>query len=419
MKGKKFHMTAKGPEVCKTGPFGSCDFGAHYGSAEAARSQDEIQKATIAHLAEAKRLHDNHRNPHQGSFHRSAFTFDLKGTASPRKFGQEMDGIVKVRGVRPQVFHSMGQFRMNNGNGKEVNVVVYRKTKVDEGALRYEGDWLLTVKENKVGLHRHAKTVREEALDFRSLKSTKASMQKAYEVFRKAAISSGIYDEDKASRRTADMMAQFRDMVDAVESDACDSYLVYERGLGYFTKSDFETITADVDYRTSALRLDSVERFLTQSPSYFSYLPDVRLRVRDAHTNTGASWTLIREGGQWSVEKSYEDGRIETVQVTTPQEALDQVYYHHLGHVQPHHMYEEEALERGRFAYDLVEGTEAALERQRPVIQDWWERQAEQQAEGKAARKAGIPLEDYQRGVRPRPSARDLLQSVAKAFTRD
>jgi hypothetical protein len=264
----------------------------------------------------------------------------------------------------------MGQFRMENGNGMEVNAEVYRATEVNKGFACYDGVWRIIIKSNKLGLHRHAKTVRDETLDLSTAEAVKATMPRAYEILRTAAISSGIYNEERANQTADDMFAQFKDMVNAVESDAAGDFLTWDRGLGYFTKSENDSIVVNVDYKTTSFRAENFRNFLRDCPSYHSVNPHVEIRVSDSHPFTGAAWTLKKENGQWAVEKVYADGTSEVVDVSTPQEALDHVYYHVLAHVNPDD--EEKALEKGRFAGELVQQVEISLEANKAVVDECW-----------------------------------------------
>lgn len=365
---KRFHMTPKGPRRCKPGLFKTCPED-HYATPELVLSSEVIKQKNREHLAEVKRLHNHHRNPDPKHFSRSAFNFD-DGSSSPRKFGQEVDARIDSWGVKPEVYHSMGKFRMNNGNGFEVNVEVMRMTEVNEGFACYDGVWRIIVKSNRLGLHRHANTIREETLDLSTAEAVQETMPKVFEIFRTAVISSGIFDEPKLGKIAEDMLAKFKAMVDAVESDAAGDFLTWYRGLGYFLKSDSDTIVANVDYKTSAFRAENFRNFLKDCPYYHAITPYAELRVSDAHSRTGASWTLKKENGQWTVEKVYGDGTSEVVDISTPQEALDHVYYHVLGHINPGN--EEQALEKGRYAGELVQGVEKALEANKPVVAEYW-----------------------------------------------
>ncbi|MET1156582.1 hypothetical protein [Arthrobacter sp.] len=362
-------MTPKGPRRCSPGLFRTCPIEEHYASPELVVSGERIRHENIAHLAEVKRLHDNHRNPDPKIFSRSAFSFSA-GSSSPRKFGQEMDARIDSFGVKPQIYHSMGTFRMANGNGMEVNAQVMRTTEVNEGFACYDGVWRIIIKANKVGLHRHAKTVREESLDLSTAAAVKATMPKAFEIFRTAAISSGIYNEERANQEATDMLAHFKVMFNAVETEADDVYDVYDRGMGYFAESDNSTIVVNENYRSSAFRAVNFKDFLAANLVYGAHQPDAEIRVADRHDNTGASWTLKKENGQWAVEKVYDDGRSEVVNISTAQEALDHVYYHVLAQINPDN--EEKALEKGRYAAELVHGVEAALEANKAVIDEHW-----------------------------------------------
>jgi hypothetical protein len=368
MADKRFHITPGGAELCRA-RFKPCQYTAHYASLEIARNSDAIIKENNAFLAEIKQLHENHRNPDPKVFSRSSFSFD-KGSSSPRAFGREVDARIDRWGVKPEIYHSMGQFRMNNGNGMDVNAQVMRLTEVDEELARYVGVWRFTVKSNKVGLVRHAKVVRQEVFDFSTAEAVRESMPKVTELFRTAAIASGLYDEEKANRQTEKMLEHFIAMFNAVESDAAGELDVQERGMGYFTDSDNGTIVVNEDYRTSAFRAESFKRYLAAHPVYRAHQPEVEIKVSDSHSRTGASWALKKKDGQWSVEKGYDDGASEVVNISTPQDALDHVYYHVLAQINPDN--DEKALEKGRFAGALVQGVETALEANKAVIDDWW-----------------------------------------------
>jgi hypothetical protein len=368
MAGKRFHITPNGPKRC-TATFRPCDFSAHYGSEESALAADRVIQANNAHRAEVRRLEDNQRNPDPKFSSRSSFSFH-KGSTSPRKFGQEIDARINNLGAKPQIYHSMGQFRMNNGNGMEVNMQVMRMTEIDEGFARYTGVWRFLNKSNKVGLTRHPTTNSDLVLDFSTAQAARRSMLQVRDLFRTAVISSGVYDEDEANHRADLMTEDFKNMFNAVESDAAGDFDVYERGMGYFTESDGQNIVVNEKYRTSAFRTENFKNFLAEYPPYRSHQPDVNLRVTDAHSQTGASWTIKKESGQWAVEKTYASGESEVVPITTAQEALDHVYYHNLAEVDPDN--EQESLEKGRYAAALMQGVDATLENNKTVIDEWW-----------------------------------------------
>jgi hypothetical protein len=195
-------------------------------------------------------------------------------------------------------------------------------------------------------------------------------MPKVTEFFRTAAISSGLYDEEKANRQTEKMLAHFKAMFNAVESDAAGELDLQERGMGYFTDSDSGTIVVNEDYKTSAFRAESFKRYLASHPVYRAHQPEVEIKVSDSHSRTGASWALKKKDGQWSVEKTYDDAS-EVVNISTPQEALDHVYYHVLAQINPDD--EEKALEKSRYAAALMQGVEAALEGNLVRIREYWD----------------------------------------------
>lgn len=370
MAGKRFHITPTGPKRC-TKKFRSCSFPDHYGSEESALAADKVIQANNAHRAELKRLEDNHRNPDPRYFSRTSFNFgDGSTSTSPRKFGQEIDARIDRLGVKPQIYHSMGQFRMENGNGMEVNMQVMRMTEIDEGFARYNGVWRFINKSNKIGLHRHAKTNYDIVLDFSTAQAVKRSMLQARGMFRTAVISSGIYNEEEANRRADSMTETFKNMFNAVESDAAGDFDLWDRGMGYFTESDSDTIVVNENYRTTAFRAENFRNFIRECPYYHSVNPNAEIRVSDQHSYTGASWTLKRESDQWSVDKTYADGRSESVLINTPQEALDHIYYHTLAEINPGN--EQESLEKGRYAGELVQQVEKSLEENKPVVEKWW-----------------------------------------------
>lgn len=368
MAGQRFHITPTGPKRCKA-TFRACPFADHYGSEESALAADAVIQRNNAHRAELKRLEDNHRNPDPRYFSRTSFNFGA-GNTSPRKFGQEIDARIDNLGVKPQIYHSMGQFRMENGNGMEVNMQVMRMTEIDEGLARYTGVWRFINKSNKIGLHRHSKTNSDVVLDFSTAQACRRSMLQAREMFRTAVISSGVYDEEKADAAADNMAEDFKNMFNAVESDAAGDFDLWDRGMGYFTKSDSDTIVVNENYRTTAFRAENFRNFIQECPYYHSVNPNAEIRVTDRHPFTGASWSLKRESNQWSVDKTYADGRSETVLVNTPQEALDHVYYHNLAEVNPND--EKESLEKGRYAGELVQQVEICLENNKAVVEKWW-----------------------------------------------
>jgi hypothetical protein len=369
MAGKRFHITPNGPKRC-TATFRPCPFSDHYGSEESAVAADRVIQANNAHRAELKRLEDNHRNPDPRYFSRTGFNFD-EGSTSPRKFGQEIDARIDGFGVKPQVYHSMGQFRLNNGNGFEVNMQVMRMTEIDPGLARYTGVWRFINKSNRLGLHRSPTTNSDIVLDFSTAQAAKRSMLQAREIFRNAVIASGIFDDEELDRRADSMTENFKNMFNAVESDAAGDFDLWDRGMGYFTKSDSDTIIVDENYRTSAFRAENFRNFIRECPYYHSVNPNAEIRVRDQHSRTGASWTLKRESDQWSVDKTYADGRSETVLINDPQEALDHIYYHNLAEINPGN--EQESLEKGRYAGELVKQVEICLEENKAVVEKYWQ----------------------------------------------
>lgn len=407
MAGKRFHITPTGPKKC-TATFRPCPYSDHYSSVESALAADAIIKDNNAFRAELQHLHEVHRNPGPQHFCRTSFIFG-NGTTSPRKFAQEVDNRAYNFGVRPEIYHSMGQFRMNNGNGMEVNVQVMRMTEVDENLGRYVGVWRFINKKNKVGLHLNPETVADVIFDFSSEQSARRSMAQVREMLRTAVISSGIYNEEEADKRADEMTQDFKNMFNAVESDAAGDFDLWDRGMGYFMQSDSETIIADVDYRTSSFRGENFRKFIQECPFYKSTNPSAEIRVTDRHSMTGASWTLKKENGQWAVDKVYADGRKETSIVTEPQDALDYVYYHNIAEINPDN--EQLALEKARYAKELVLEIEEALENNKPVVAAWWEEQRAFQAE---AVKGKINKDIYDLDSEPKGS---LMGTIFKTFT--
>lgn len=406
MAGKRFHITPTGPKKC-TATFRPCPYSDHYSSVESALAADAIIKDNNAFKAELNRLHEIHRNPGP-YFCRTSFFF-AKGTTSPRKFAQEVDTRTYNIGVRPEIYHSMGQFRLNNKNGMEVNVQVMRMTEVDENLGRYVGVWRFINKTNKVGLHRDPQTVADVVFDFSNEKSARRSMVQVREMLRTAVISSGVYNEEEADKRADEMAEQFKNMFEAVESDAAGDFDLWDRGMGYFTQSDSKTIVVDVDYRTTSFRGENFRKFLQECPYYKSINPAAEIRVTDRHFFTGASWTVRKENGQWTVDKVYADGTKEVVTVTEPQDALDHVYYHNIAEIDPDN--EELALEKARYAKELILEIDEALEKNKPVVAEWWEKQREFQAE---AVKGKINKDIYDLDSEPKGS---LMGTIFKTFT--
>jgi hypothetical protein len=407
MAGKRFHITPTGPKRC-TATFRPCPYSEHYSSVESALAADAIIQDNNAFKAELKRLHDSHRNPDPKYFSRTSFNFG-KGSTSPRNFAQEIDARIYNLGVRPEIYHSMGQFRMNNGNGMEVNVQVMRMTEVDENLGRYVGVWRFINKKNKVGLHRHPETVADVVFDFSNEQSGRRSMAQIREFLRTAVISSGVYDEEDADKRADEMAADFKNMFYAVESDAAGDFDLWDRGMGYFIESDSETIIANEEYKTTAFRGENFRKFIEECPYYKSTQPQAEIRVTDRHNYTNASWTIKKEAGQWSVDKVYADGRYENVLVNEPQDALDHVYYHNLAEIDPGN--EQLALEKGRYANDLVKEVDEALEKNKPVVAEWWRQQDIYQAE---AVKGKITKDIYDLDSEPKGS---LMNKIFENFT--
>jgi hypothetical protein len=71
------------------------------------------------------------------------------------------------------------------------------------------------------------------------------------------------------------------------------------------------------------------------------------------------------------VDKTYADGRSETVLINDPQEALDHIYYHNLAEINPGN--EQESLEKGRYAGELVKQVEICLEENKAVVEKYWQ----------------------------------------------
>lgn len=367
---KKFHLTPDGVKRC-TAKFRSCPFADHFSTEESAVAAYQIIQDNKVFRAELKQLEETLRNPHPSLFSRSSFVFS-EGSKSPREFAQVIDARINNLGVKPQIYHSMGQFRMENGNGIDVNMQVMRMVEIDAGFARYVGVWRFIHKSNMYGVISNPTTISDTVLDFSTDEAVQRSLLQVRDIFRKAAISSGIYDEDKANHQTDVMMDHFKNMFNAVESEAAGEYDLYERGMGYFTKSDGQNIVVNENYRTSAFRTENFKNFLAVNPSFKGHQPKANIRVTDTHSRTGASWTIKKESGQWAVEKTYASGEFEVVPITTAQEALDHVYYHNLAQVNPND--EQESLEKGRYAAALMLGVEAALEHNQTAINEWWDK---------------------------------------------
>lgn len=407
MAGKRFHITPDGPKRC-TATFRPCPYSDHYSSVESAIAADAIIKDNNAFRAELNRLHENHRNPDPKYFCRSSFLFG-KGNSSARQFANEMDARLYNVGVKPEIYHSMGQFRMNNGNGMDVNVQVMRMTEIDENLGRYVGVWRFINKKNKIGLATNQETVADVVFDFNSDRSARRSMAQVRELFRTAVISSGIYDEEEADKQADDMAEEFKNMYYAVESEAAGDYDLWERGMGYFTKSNSENIIVDENYKTSSFRGENFRRFLNDCPYYKSITPNAEIRVTEKHNYHDGGWTIKKENGQWYVDKVYSDGRKETAILLEPQDALDHVYYHNIAEVDPGN--EELALEKGRFAKDIMKEVDEALEANNSVVTEWWDKQAEFQAE---AVRGKINKDIYNLESEPKGS---LMGKIFETFT--
>lgn len=368
MAGKRFHITPTGPKRC-TAKFRPCPYSDHYGSEESAIAADRIIKSNNLHRAEIARLQEAHRNPDPKFFSRTSFNLS-KNSNSPRTFGLEQDYRHSNLGVRPELYHSMGQWRFSDRSDLDLNVQVMRMTDIDESLARFVGVWRIILKTNRKGLVRHQETKQDLVFDFSTEHAAKRSMLQTHEFFRSAVVMGGIRDDDEADRRAEEMSEAFRNMFNAVESDAAGDFDLFDRGMGYFTKSDGATIRVDEQYNTSAFRAQNFKTFLSEYPGYHSQQPEVEIRVTDKSPRTDASWTIKKESGQWAVEKIYADGRSEIIPVTDSQQALDHVYYHSLAEVNPNNT--EEALTKGRYAASLMDGVEKALDENLPVIEEWW-----------------------------------------------
>lgn len=402
MAGKRFHITPTGPKRC-TAKFRPCPYSDHYGSEESALAADRIIQRANARAAEIARLKEAHRNPDPKFFSRTSFTFG-KNSNSPRIFGQEQDYRLANLGVRPEIYHSMGQFRFSSRSDIDVNVQIMRMTEVDEGSAKFAGVWRIICKTNKKGLSRHQNTQQDVVLDFSSDRAVKRSMLQTHEFFRTAVVMSGVRDDEEADRRAEEMSQDFKNMFNAVESDAAGDFDLYERGMGYFAESDGKTIVVNENYSTSAFRASNFASFLQEYPGYRAHQPEAQIRVTDSSPHTGAAWTIKKESGQWAVEKIYADGRLETVNVNTPQEALDQVYYHNLAEVDPGNT--EESLTKGRYAGALVTGVESALESNAAGIDQWWDTHSERK---RKSNEAEITNDMYDLDSEPKDSTMSKL----------
>lgn len=407
MAGKKFHITPNGPKRC-TATFRPCPFSEHYASVESAIAADRVIQRNNAHLAELERLHDSQRNPDPRYFSRSGFMF-TPNSSSPRAFGEDLDTRVAQIGIKPEIYHSSGKFRMKNGNGLDVNVQVMRMTEVDESLARYVGVWRFINNVNKSGLIRHEETKQDFVLDFSTEQKTRKSMLQAREFFRSTVVSSGIRNDDEADKRADEMAEHFKNMFNAVESDAAGDFDLWDRGMGYFTESDADTIVVNENYRTSAFRAENFKNFLKENPYYRAHQPAAEIRVTDTYEPTGASWTLKKEGGQWAVEKTFSDGHTAISNLETAQEALDHVYYHVKNEINPGD--EEQALKKGRYAGALMQEVETALENNKAVINEWWRDNA---AQKEAHARGNITKEMYDLGTEPKGS---LMEKIFETYT--
>lgn len=368
MAGKRFHITPTGPKRC-TAKFRPCPYSDHYLSEESALAADKIIRSNNLHLAEIARLQEVHRNPDPKFFSRTSFNLS-KNSNSPRTFGLEQDYRHTNLGVRPELYHSMGQWRFSDRKDIDLNVQVMRMTDIDESLARFVGVWRIILKTNRKGVVRQQETKQDLVFDFSTEQATKRSMLQTHEFFRTAVVMGGVRDDDEADRRAEEMSEAFRNMFNAVESDAAGDFDLHLRGMGYFTESDGVTIRVDEQYNSSAFRAQNFKTFLMEYPGYRSKQPEVEIRVTDKNPRTGASWTIKKESGQWAVEKVYADGRAETIPVADSQQALDHVYYHNLAEVNPNNT--EDSLTKGRYAASLVDGVEKALEDNLPGIKEWW-----------------------------------------------
>ncbi|MET1156581.1 hypothetical protein [Arthrobacter sp.] len=346
----RFHATPDGPGLCTAR---QCPVEDHYGSHESAVAA----VAAIHHKAEVKRLRALVKKPPTGMYRSFAFIYP-NDKLTARDFDGRRRFASQHYGVRAEVFETYSRLQIDDGHSPAASVDIHQMTEVDEASARLVRTWKLTDHERVPGQPK-AEALRQKFVDFSTLEGTRQSMLEAAELFHSTLVRSGISDAE-VDVEAGKWLTHFKDMVNAVESEAAGDFDVWGRGLGYFTASDGEAIVVNENYRTSAFGAENFKGFLAENPAYRSRQPEAHIRVINQNAATGASWTLKKEHGQWFVEKAYRDGRSVSVDIATAQDALDHVYHFNLAEIDPED--EDASLTKARYVGELVHGVETALE---------------------------------------------------------
>lgn len=407
MANKKYHLTPDGPKICKAS-FRMCPYASHFGTEESAFAAEKILNEHNAQLDHVEQLKAFVQNPDNRYFIRSPFLFD-DNSKSARQLGDELDRRFKEHGFEPQLFHSMGTFRLQNGVANPVEVSVMRVDGVDEENAKIVGNWRVSTKMNMTGVPGQDSTT-NVMLDFNSEQSAKRSFAQVREIFYNGAVRSGLFNEEEKADELADQMqSKFQKMFNAIEGNAAGDFELWERGYGYFQGSDGETIVAREDYGTSAFRGENVRRFLAENHYYASYTPELDIRVSETNERNGTSWAVYKSGDQWHVEEGKADGTKNDYVCAEPQEVYNTVSWIISETVNPGD--QEAAKKKGQYAGVLMFDCESALRKNREKVAAYWE--AERVA--KEARKNNSTNNDlYDRNSEEKGS---LMGKIFDVFT--
>jgi hypothetical protein len=368
MANKKFHITPDGPKKC-TATFRPCRYSNHYHSVESAFAAEQLIQKNQIHEEKVNRLKRNKMNFEPDFYIRSGFTF-AKNNDSMRRFAEELDARKAQLNAVPEMHHSGGTFRLQNGSRNPIEITLLRTAEIDESEAKLASVWRVNTR-TTLGIALGREKVNQEvALNFRNENSFNRSMIALHEVFRNGAIMSGIREDDEAEAKAEEMTKQFLQMYDAVESEATGEFALWEQGQGYFKDSDPSTIVVDVDYRRSAFRGQNVRNFLKDNLYYAQSTPDAKITVTDHNEINGSSWAIHKLDGEWSVERTNSDGSSADVLVKSPEDVYSHVYWAVKEQINPDD--EKEARRKARYASQLMKDVEAALDENKASVSDEW-----------------------------------------------
>jgi hypothetical protein len=135
-------------------------------------------------------------------------------------------------------------------------------------------------------------------------------------------------------------------------------------GRGKNFEEDFfeygdNTLSVTADQALSTFDPDHLHQELLEDSRWESKVPEVEIHIYDDRARSSkASWSLSRENGKWGLKLVDRSGKAQDIPITDPAEAQKIVSEF----TQSENMYFDElALKKGQYVYDLITRTESSL----------------------------------------------------------